>query len=263
MKRELIWITGVAAALALVAAGVAAGDRGTRQEHCVGVLCVGDDGGISPTKLPQHGGAPVTARIEGEVSTRDGSHPPALQDVEADIERTIRVDAVGLPVCKLSQLRATSSAAAKKACGEAIVGSGTAEVEVAFPEQKPFRSTGPLLLFNGGVHGATTSVFLHAYVDVPAPTAVIVPATVTRIHKGRFGLRLEAHIPVVAGGAGSATAFEIEIGRRYTYKGRKKSFLTASCPTGSWATKGSLAFGDGTRIGFTHVFPCTPAASSP
>jgi hypothetical protein len=192
------------------------------------------------------------------VKTRDGSHPAALQDLEAEIDHTIEVDAVGLPTCKESQLQATSSAAAKKACGEAIVGSGTAEVEVAFPEQRPFRSTGPLLLFNGGVHGATTTVFLHAYVDVPAPTAVIVRATVSRIHKGRFGLRLKAHIPEVAGGAGSATKFDIKIGRRYTYKGREKSFLAASCPTGNWATKGNLLFSDQTRLGFLHVFTCTP-----
>jgi hypothetical protein len=258
MKRKLIYITAVAAALACFAVSVAAGDRGTFQEHCVDVLCVGDNGGISPTRLPKQGSAPVTARIEGEVKTRDGSHPAALQDLEADIDQTIEVDAVGLPTCKESQLEASSSATAKKVCGEAIVGSGTAEVEVAFPEQKPFRSTGPLLLFNGGVHGATTTVFLYAYVAVPAPTAVIVRATVTRIHKGRYGLRLKAHIPVVAGGAGSATAFEIKIGRRYAYKGRKKSFLTASCPTGSWATKGNLLFSDQTRLGFTHVFTCTP-----
>jgi len=258
MKRKLIHITAVAAALALVTASVAAGDRGTFQEHCVDVLCVGDNGGISPTKLPKHGSAPVTARIEGEVKTRDGSHPAALQDLEADIDRTIKVDAVGLPTCSESQLQATSSATAKKICGDAIVGSGTAEVEVAFPEQKPFRSTGPLVLFNGGVHGGTTSVFLHAYVDVPAPTAVVVHATVERIHKGRFGLRLKAHIPVVAGGAGSATAFDLKIGRRYTYKGRQKSFLSASCPTGNWATKGNLEFSDQTRLGFTHVFTCTP-----
>jgi hypothetical protein len=258
MRRKLVYITAVTAALALIAAGVAAGDRGTFQEHCVDVLCVGDNGGISPTKLPKHGSAPVTARIEGEVKTRDGSHPAALQDLEADVDHTIKVDAVGLPTCKENQLEASSSDTAKKVCGDAIVGSGTAEVEVAFPEQKPFRSTGPLLLFNGGVHGATTTVFLHAYVDVPAPTAVIVRATVTRIHKGRYGLRLKAHIPVVAGGAGSATAFDLKIGRRYTYKGRKKSFLTASCPTGSWATKGNLLFSDQTRLGFTHVFTCTP-----
>lgn len=258
MKGKLIYITAVAAGLALVAAGVAAGDRGTRQEHCVGILCVGDNGGLSPTKLPRHGGAPVTARIDGEVTTRDGSHPPALQDLEAEIDRTVKVDAVGLPTCRESQLKASSSATARKVCGDALVGSGTAEVEVAFPEQKPFRSSGPLLLFNGGVHGATTTVLLHAYVDVPAPTAVIVRATVTRIHQGRYGLRLKAHIPKVAGGAGSATAFDIKIGRRYTHKGRRRSFLTASCPIGSWATKGNLLFSGHIRVGFTHIFTCTP-----
>lgn len=163
-----------------------------------------------------------------------------------------------MPTCRESQLKVTSSATARKVCGDALIGSGSTEVEVAFPEQAPFRSTGPLLLFNGGVHGATTTVFLHAYVNVPAPTAVIVRATVTRIHRGRFGLLLKAHIPKVAGGAGSATAFDLKIGRRYTYKGRKKSFLTASCPTGSWATQGNLLFSDHTRIGFTHVFACTP-----
>jgi hypothetical protein len=258
MKRKLIYITAVAAGLALLAANAVAGNFDNRKEHCVGVLCVGDNGGISPTKLPRHGGAPATARIIGDISTRDGSHPPALQDVEAEIDRTIKIDAVGLPTCKESQLEASSSATAKKVCGDALIGSGSTEVEVAFPEQAPFRATGPLLLFNGGVHGATTTVFLHAYVDVPAPTAVIVRATVTRIHRGRFGLLLKAHVPKVAGGAGSATAFDLEIGRRYTYKGRKKSFLTASCPAGSWETKGNVLFSDQIRIRFTHVFTCTP-----
>jgi len=104
-------------------------------------------------------------------------------------------------------------------------------------------------------------VLLHAYVNVPAPTAVIVRAEVTRIHHGRYGLRLEAHIPKIAGGAGSATAFDLKIGRRYAYKGRKKSFLTASCPTGAWATRGNLLFSDQTRLGFTHIFSCTPEGS--
>lgn len=258
MKRKLICITAFAAGLALLMASFAAGDLGNRKEECVGVLCVGDNGGISPTKLPKHGGAPATAQIIGDIATTDGSHPPALQQLEAYVDHTIEVDAVGLPTCREGQLKATSSATARKVCGDALIGSGSAEVEVAFPEQTPFRSTGPLLLFNAGVHGGTTSVLLHAYVDVPAPTAVIVRAKVTRIHRGRYGLYLQAHIPKIAGGAGSATAFDVKIGRRYTYKGRKKSFLTASCPTGSWATKGNLRFSDQTRLGFTHVFSCTP-----
>ncbi len=192
------------------------------------------------------------------LGTVDGTHPPALRHVEADIDKTIRLDAAGLPTCSPDQLQARSTADAKRACGDAIVGSGSTEVEVAFPEQPPFSSTGPLVLFNGGVRGKTTKVLLHAYVNVPAPTAIVVPATVTRIHRGRFGLHLDARIPRIAGGAGSPTRFELKIGRRFTYKGKRKSYLSAGCPTGSWLTKGHAEFDDGTEVSLTHLFSCIP-----
>jgi hypothetical protein len=255
MKRYLSTAGAVAVGLVLLAAATASGKWEIVR---AGNIVFGDNGGISPTKLPKHGFAPATARIIGKIGTVDGTHPPALRQVEADIDKTIRVDAVGLPTCRLGQLQARNTRDAKRACGDAIVGSGSASVEVAFPEQPPFSSTGPLVLFNGGVHGKTTTVFLHAYVDVPAPTAVVVPATVTRIDKGRFGLHLEASVPRIAGGAGSATHFEMKIGRRFTYKGEKKSFLSAGCPTGSWMTKGHVEFADGTEAGLTHLFACTP-----
>jgi hypothetical protein len=255
MKRN--WIT----ALVLVAASIlllATAALGARKVERFGNIVIADNGGISPSKLPRHGSAAVTARVIGEISTVDGTHPPALRSVELDVDRTIGIDAVGLPACRAGQIQARPTAAAKRVCAGAIVGSGSAEVEVAFPEQTPFRATGPVVLFNGGTRGGTTSVLLHAYVDVPAPTAIVVKATVTRIHRGRFGLHIDAPIPRIAGGAGSVTGFELKIGRRFSYKGQKKSFLTADCPTGSWATKGHVVFDDGTNAGLTHVFPCTP-----
>lgn len=254
-RRRLAFVAALAVALALVLATAA---LGSREIECAGNLCITDNGGISPVKLPRHGSAPVTARILGEISTRDGSHPPALETLELDVDKTIGIDAIGLPTCRAGQIASRSTAEAKRACRDAIVGSGTAEVEVAFPEQAPFSSTAPLLLFNGGVHGRTIVFFLHAYVDVPAPTAIVVKATVTRVRRGRFGLHVAARIPKIAGGAGSPTSFTLKIGRRFTYKGRKRSFLTASCPTGHWATKGHVVFSDQTQLGLTHVFPCTP-----
>jgi hypothetical protein len=173
MKKNLLRSTAMVASLALALALVlATGASGERKVECAGNICVSDDGGISPSKLPRHGKAPVTARLMAGVESRDGSHPPALQSVRIDVDKTLAVDAVGLPTCRKSQLEASSSANARRACSDAVVGSGEAEVEVAFPEQAPFRSTGPLILFNGGVKGDTTTVLLHAYVDVPAPTAI-------------------------------------------------------------------------------------------
>lgn len=257
MNKHLVRLGLLALALALAFAAVATGSP-NRKVWCAGNLCVADDGGISPTKLPRHGKAPVTARLEAEIGTRDGSHPPAFESMDLKVEKNISIDSVGLPTCRAGQLQATSSAAARRACGEAIVGSGRAEVEVAFPEQPPFSSAGPLILFNGGQRGATTTLFLHAYVNVPAPTAIVVPATVTRIHEGRFGLRVQATVPKIAGGSGSVTSFELVVGRRYAHRGERKSFLSASCPNGVWMAKGEATFVDGTTLHIAHPFPCTP-----
>jgi hypothetical protein len=259
MKKLLASTAALAAILALVGAALALGSD-NRKVWCAGNICVADDGGISPLRLPKHEQAPVTARLNGEISTRDGSHPPALESIDLAIEKTIGIDAVGLSTCSAEQLHSRSTADAKRACGSAIVGSGEAEVEVAFPEQPPFSSTGPVLLFNGGVRGKTTNVLLHAYVKVPAPTAIVTTAKVTRIREGRFGLRIQVRVPRIAGGAGSVTRFDLEVGRRFSHQGAEKSFLVASCPTGTWVTKGDARFADGTRLGITHFFPCTPKA---
>ena len=256
MNRYLIAAAALAAALTLTMTTAASGSREVVE---AGNLYLADNGGISPSKLPRHGSAPITARLFGEIHAIDGTHPPALQTLSVEVDKTIGIDAVGLPVCRASQIEATSSAAAKRACGDAIVGSGEAEVEVAFPEQTPFSATGPVVLFNGGVKGSTTTVLVHAYVNVPAPTAVVTVAKVTRIHSGRFGLRIDARIPPIAGGSASVTKFALKIGRRFSAEGRQKSFLVAGCPTGSWLTRGSVLFAGGIKLGITHVFPCTPS----
>lgn len=259
MSKHLIRASAVAAVLTMAFAAAAfAALGGNEKVWCAGNICVTDDGGIAPSKLPKRGKAPITARLNGEIETRDGTHPPALESIDIDVDRTIGVDAVGLPVCRAPQLQARSTMAAKEVCGDAIVGSGKAEVEVAFPEQPPFRSTGPIVLFNGGVQGKTTTVLLHAYVNVPAPTAIVIKATITRVDKGRFGLHIAAKVPKIAGGAGSATMFDLKVGRKYTYKGKQKSFLAAGCPTGTWLTKGKAVFSDGTRLSILHPFTCIP-----
>jgi hypothetical protein len=257
MNRKPILLAVLVAMLALTLAAVALGSP-NRKVWCAGNLCVADDGGISPEALPKHGKAPVTARLNAEVSTRDGSHPPPFESMDLKIDRTISLDAEGLPVCRVGQITASTTATVKRVCGEAIVGSGDAEVEVAFPEQAPFRSTGPLVLFNGGVKGPVTTLLLHAYVNVPAPTAIVVKATITKIHEGRFGMRIQAEVPRIAGGAGSVTNFDLNVGRRYTYMGKKKSFLSAGCPTGIWVAKGEASFKDGTKLAINHLFPCIP-----
>jgi hypothetical protein len=93
---------------------------------------------------------------------------------------------------------------------------------------------------------------------VPAPTAVVATVKITKINRGHFGLHTVTKIPLIAGGAGSVTSFEITLGRSFAYQGKKRSYLTASCPTGTYFTEGQALFSDGTVLKITHALPCTP-----
>ena len=258
MRRHLIRSTAIGMVFGLI---VAASALAKPEVVRVGNLFLRDNGGISPSALPRHEQAPISANLNGRIGTTDGSHPPAIAAVIADFDKTIQVNAKGLPVCKEGQLTARSTVDAKKACPDAIVGSGEGEVEVAFPEQTPFTAKGPIVLFNGGVHGGTMLLFIHAYVAVPAPTAVVATVKITHIHRGHFGLHTVTRIPAIAGGAGSVTKFKITIGRKFTYRGEKESYLTASCPTGLYYAEGKVQFTDGPTLKITHALPCTPMAS--
>ena len=159
-----------------------------------------DNGGISPSKLPKRTPVPISAHIDAEIGTTDGTHIPAVRSLDLDFDKSFVLNAKGLPACRLGQLEARPTDAAKKACPGAIVGSGDGVVEVAFPEQAPFSARGPIVLFNGGVRNGTLSLFVHTYVSVPAPTAVVVPVKITRIHRGHFGIHAVAAVPMIAGG---------------------------------------------------------------
>lgn len=255
MRKHLIRTSTVVAGLALI---LAASALAKPEVVRVGNLFLRDDGGISPTKLPRHQQVPIAAHLNARIGTNDGTHPPAIESVIADFDKSIEVNAEGLPVCREADLVARSTADAKKACGNAIVGSGVGEVEVAFPEQAPIVAKGPIYLFNGGVRGGTTTLLIHTYVNVPAPTAVIATTKISRIHRGHYGIHTVSTIPAIAGGSGSVTRFKITIDRTFDYKGEQDSYLTASCPTGVYYAEGKVQFGDGTTLEITHVLPCTP-----
>jgi hypothetical protein len=223
-----------------------------------GNLFLRDDGGIAPSKLPRHSQAPISAHIDAAIGTIDGSHPPAVKTLNIDFDKSIQVNARGLPACRRGRLEASPTDAAKAACPDAIVGSGVGEVEVAFPEQAPFSAKGPIVLFNGGVHGGASLLFVHAYVAVPAPTAVVATVRISRIRRGHYGIHTVSQVPEIAGGAGSVTHFRISIDRKFTHQGRKQSYLTASCPTGTYYTEGHIFFAGGAALQGIHILPCTP-----
>jgi hypothetical protein len=214
------------------------------------------DGNITPQVLPKGRLAPMGIWGSARLATTDGSHPPALEGSVFEGDKDVVVSVEGLPVCRIVQLRAVETKKAEAACGDAILGRGSATVEVAFPEQKPFDSTGPLIFFNGGERNGVIRVLAYSYVSVPAPTAVIATVEIKRVNEGPFGLRVETRVPRIAGGAGSFVAAKFSLRRSYTYHRKPRSVISGRCPDGRIQAKGVLKFSDATVLGGSVVRTC-------
>lgn len=257
MRRQLCWAVTVGIAAVVGMAGLAfAADPPVVIR--AGNMVVRLDGGVTPKALPRNEFAPMGFHASGNISTRDGTHPPALEESVFDSDKDIVVNVGGLSVCRISQLRAQDTKHAEAACGDAILGKGSVTVEVAFPEQAPFDATGPLILFNGGEKGGVVTFLAYTYVSVPAPTAVVTTATLTKERKGPYGLHSVIKIPPIAGGAGSVVRGNISARRVYTYEGERRSVLSGRCPDGRIHARGTFFFRDGSQISGNLVRTCTP-----
>ena len=257
MRSKLNWTLALAAAISVsvsAAALAAGGEKPAVVE--AGNLVVTFNGGVKPTTLPKNSFAPITLHVSGGIKTKDGSQPPALREVIVDSDKNGAINPKGLATCTASKITATNTQAAKKACPKAIVGSGKVSVRVAFPESTPFEANGPLVVFNGGEKGGTTTLLIHAYVSVPTATAIVTTVKIRKEHRGRYGLRSIASIPVIAGGSGSVTSFELTIGKTFTYKGRQQSYLEAKCATGSFAAEADAIFEGGTEAKGSVIRTC-------
>lgn len=258
-RRRWIRILALAAGLAVSVTGFALAKSYQPTVVRTGDLIVTLNGGITPSELPRNEFVPIKAETQGTVTTASGGHPPSAKSFVVSIDKSFAIEAKGLPVCSVARITATSTADAKRACRGAIVGSGSAEAEVAFPEQKPFSARGPLVFFNGGTRGGTTLLLVHLYASIPAPTAIVTSVAITKVNKGRYGLEAKAQVPVIAGGSGSITKFEFTVDRKFAYRGERRSYLMARCPTGTYLTKIQASFRDGSSLDGTVVRACAPA----
>lgn len=256
---------GMAAAVAavlltgIVAAGFAIAKERAPKPVVVraGNMVLTLNGDVQPEALPKHEFAPLGFWGSAKLSTVDGSHPPALEKSLFDVDKDVVISVEGLPACRIEQLEARATKAAEAACGGAILGRGTATVEVAFPEQKPFDSTGPLIFFNGGERNGVVKVLAYAYVSVPAPTAVVATAEIKPVSKGAYGLRVETEFPRIAGGAGSVVAARFSMRRVYTLKGRRRSVISGRCRDGRLQARGVFDFSDDSVLAGSIFRACT------
>lgn len=249
MRKYLLLTMALVGLIAVSVAGVAGAAGGGPVTAEAGNLKITVDGGFSPSKLPKKKLAPIMFSASGKIATKDGTHPPALKEVVVETDKNGAIDTKGVPVCKSGQLQSRDTKAAEKVCKGAIIGSGTTGVEIQFPEQNPIPVNSKLLVFNGGTGGGKTTLFIHAYITVPTPAAIVTTVKIKKIHKGRYGLESIATVPKIAGGSGSVKSFSLSIGKQKT--------LFAKCPDGKLQAHATSKFADGTKLEASIVRTCT------
>ena len=191
---------------------------------------------ISPQAMPKRDYVPATVHLHGKVVTSEGRHPSALRELVLDVDKDIRLDVKGYPICEAGGRGSRGPEEARRICRSSIVGTGSAHFEFAFPEVEPLTVSGPVTIFNGGVKVGETRLFVYTLVTVPVPQAIV---TTVRVRKRGSGLHSVAQVPVIAGGSGSLIDFKLRLGKRFLYQGKERSVVTARCPDGRFEVSAS------------------------
>jgi hypothetical protein len=226
-----------------------------------GGLFVSFRGGISPRALPRTTAAPITVRAGGTVRTLSGERPPALRQIEIELNRNGHLDSKGLPTCRYGQLVAASPTKARQACGDALVGNGDYLAKTAFPEQATFPTKGHILAFNA-IYRGHNAILAHIYGTDPVPATRVVVFHIRRV-RGAFGTVITGHLPPAVYSYGYVRKIDLRLHRNFVENGERRSYLSAACsaPTGFPSAtfpfaRTSMTFADGRTLSSTLIRSC-------
>jgi hypothetical protein len=226
-----------------------------------GTLRASFSGQLSPHALPRSGVAPVHASVGTKITTTNGQAPPQLRQIQIAINANGRFDPTGLPVCPLEEVQPSTTQNALRACRSSLVGEGLFEAKVLLSQQSPFPSQGKVYAFNSVLDGRP-AILAHVYGTKPIPTSFTLPFV---LHKGKgtFATTLIASLPDVTGNSAYVTGISLALFRRFTYKGKPHSYISAGCPAPKGFSEASfpfararLSFKGGKRMSQTLVRSC-------
>ena len=253
-------IAALLCALALLALGAALAQAAEITQQ--GNLRVAVSGKLAPQTLPRTGTAPVAVSVAGKISTADESSPPQLRKLTIEINRHGRIDAAGLPTCKVGLIRTASNGRALAACGSSQVGEGKFFGTITLPGSAPYPIEGKLLVFNGN-EGGRQVLYGHVFSPHPFATSFVITFEIKTAAHGTYGTTLTANLSKALGSQRNLTGLEMTLKRSYSFQGKRHSYISAGCP----APKGvalvnfplartSFAFAGNTKITSTLTRTC-------
>lgn len=218
--------TGLLVAASLVVLSIAAVAHAEVSQQ--GDVIVNFDGGIAPSKLPREGVAPVAVTVDGTFKSAEGADPPPqLRTIAIGINRAGKIFDQGLPTCRVRKIQPATIRAAKRICGQAIVGNGHVQVRVHLANQPPFTFDGPMLVFHAKPSGGTRRLLAQVYGRKP-PSAFVLNFKIVKA-AGEFGTVIKTSLPKSARKWAYVTHFDMKLRRTYAYQGERHSFISAGC----------------------------------
>ncbi|MEX2106955.1 MAG: hypothetical protein WD810_08665 [Solirubrobacterales bacterium] len=257
-RPTLIVAIAVAAATAIAASVAIAGPLGAGvttpngNTQSVGSL-------ITPKKLSKTTFTPAALEVTTKLTTSASSGVPnPTVRVVVDFDKNAKIFTKGIPTCDPAKVQSVSTEIAEQQCGKAKIGSGKATALLPVGTQV-FTANQTVTAFNGVPEGGKPVIILHTYGTTPIQTTLVLVGAVTNFNKEGYGPRLDLEVPKIAGGAGALTGFQVKVDRKWTYKGQKRSFISAKCPNSKkLKARGQFIFIDGESSTPTSVQTCKP-----
>lgn len=257
MRKRPTLIVGLAAVLAAsICASVA----------LAGTVVGGKDGNtqsiesvIAPKKLSKTAFTPVSLNVTTATATTTAANgvPSPAVHVVLDFDKNAKLFTKGVPTCDPSQLQSTSTEVAETVCGKAKIGSGKGSALLPLGTQVvPAPVT--VTAFNGVPQGGKPVILLHTYGTTPLQTTLVLNGTVSNLNKEGYGPRLDLEVPLLAGGTGALTDFQVKIDKKFTYKGKKQSYVSAKCTSKKLKARAAFTYKDGETITAFATQSCTP-----
>jgi hypothetical protein len=185
---------------------------------------------LSPKKLPRETSAPIAVSVGWQIQSTDPALKPAsLKSVKIEINRAGILDPSGLPDCPYPQIQPASTQRALANCKTSLVGQGSFSALVGLEGQESYVSKGKMLVFKG-TKGAKPVLYGQIYTNYPFAASFVIVFKVSKEAKGTYATTLSATLPANLRAWGNLTEVKMRLARNYSYKGEKRSFLSAGCP---------------------------------
>lgn len=206
---------------------------------------------IKPQKLSKKTAEPVTLDVKTATTTTNpaankGAPIPAVEAI-VDFPKGLKIFSKGYPTCDAGLIQNTSTEAALEACKKAKIGTGSGTADLVVGE-KIFAVGTTIVAFNGVPVGGKPVILLHTYSQSPIQTTLVLVGTVTEYNKQGYGARLDVTIPLIAGGQGAITGFQVKIFKTFSYKGKVRSYVSSTCLNKKMKARGEFVFKDGESL---------------